>query len=156
MKHLGLYLLCIAVLCPLPSLAQDGQQFEGGWDWVRTEYSDGTVETPASQGFTVQLYFSPENEFIRYRGETEFQVSTWSLGCAYIPPYLVEFLSTGVGDSWNYGVLDDGEAATLYLYDHIELPNGAGEPPSVTEIFSYRGPVSAEENSWGSLKATYR
>jgi hypothetical protein len=154
----ALILLIFLVMATTPAAAQYDLYFVGGWDWVRTEYADGTIETPASEGYTVQLLFGPEGEFVRYVNEIEIATSAWHVAYVWIGVYHVATLRTDLGDAWfpDIGYADYPEGLTLYLYDSVELPGEATPPPSETEVFLYRGPVPASSQSWGALKSLFR
>jgi len=140
----------------LPAQAQIEYPFLGCWDWAGTSYPDGSSDTPASIGYSIQICFHPGHTFVRFHDEVVFESSTWGVGELIIWPYFVEFLETGVGDYWHWTVLGGPPQFEMRLSDSVDLPGGVGGTPSFTEVYFSRGTVSTEARSWGGLKATYK
>jgi hypothetical protein len=147
-------ILVILIFCCLGAAVATAQ-VEGTWEWVSTEYADGRVETPATLGYGVQLYFGTQGEFIRFHDEVVQQLGQWGIVCIYVPPFFIEPLTTDQGDDWFWSLLMD-PGPVLQLVDSIVLPGVGGDPPSVTETYALRQAVAVEPANWGTFKAAYR
>jgi|GEM_PF-6562338 len=149
---------CLVVcLWASPLLAQD-MPCEGTWEWVSTEFADGTVYNPGSAGYTEELYFGPfeDNKFIRYRDEEATEESQWYWSSVFVGPCCIEFLSTDFGDNWVWQIWEEAGVTWMRLQTGFECPPDVGSPPSKIETYFLRGPVATQERPWGSVKAVFR
>ena len=141
----GLFLL---LLSATPALCQTDNMIVGAWEWQNTTYSDGTVDTPSSVGYTVQIQFSADRSFLRYQDYALLEQSFWEVSYVWVDMgggmAHLEIVSTYVGDQWT--------ALAIYPWAFMRLEKVSGG----VEEYAYMGPVTNASVSWGSLKAQYR
>ncbi|RKZ16787.1 hypothetical protein DRQ50_05715 [bacterium] len=156
MKSITAALVGFLLLIGASVYGQPEREFVGCWDWAGTRFADGTSETPSDLGYDVQLCFHPDFTFERYHHGVPVEISTWGVGCFNAGSYFIEFLWAGSGGDWLWSVQGVLPMRELNLFDTMELPDGSGSPPSYIQVYFYRGTVSVDPVSWGTLKATYR
>ncbi len=145
MRAIGIMVALLAVATSVQG--QASENIVGAWQWQSTTYNNGIVETPSTAGFSVQLQFSVDGTFLRYRDNALFQQSEW--GSSYVWVSVnggmvhVEFVSTAVGDWW--------EPMFVMPFVLLELRNSTGG----IERYSFMGPVSNEMVTWGSVKTQF-
>lgn len=137
--------LLLAATC---AYGQATEELVGAWLWQSTTHADGSVETPATTGQTVQLQFSADMSFLEYRDGALVTDAEW--GFAYVWVQIggglvhLTLIATSAGASW--------EPLTVLPEALLELRNMSGG----TELYLYTGVVSSETSSWGSVKALFR
>ena len=127
-------ILVVFIMIAAPSLAV-GQfaPFEGTWEWVQTEYSDGEITTPGSLGFTEQFLFGTDQIFVRYIDEQVIYEDVWDTGEAVIGQCMVEFLYAEA-ETWVWSI-EEGDVQYLRLQVGFECPIGGGTPVSKVSTF---------------------
>ena len=143
----------IAVLfVVIPSVSANASEtVQGTWEWYRTTYSDGSVDTTESSGYTFQLQLEADGTFYRCRDRVPYEQSTWYFSMAWVRSgdswAHAELLSTDVGDNWQVFSTLPGVMLELWNLDSV-----SGE----RMLFFVTTPVATESSSWGSVKMLYR
>lgn len=148
-----LLVLFLAAILPVTALGQTAP-FQGTWEWIVTEYSNGEFETPVSVGHTKQFYFGPEGAFVHFIDEQRFAEGLWYSGEVVVGSCMVEILSVD-SENWVWSI-EEGGVQLLNLQTGFECPSGGGSPVVKVERFIFRGTVATEAESWGAVKSLYR
>jgi hypothetical protein len=141
-------LILVFLLITTCAYAEASDDILGAWLWQRTINSDGTIETPATTGHTVQLQFSADMSFLKYHNGALVADADWGLGYVWVDIngglVHLTLIETTAGDRW--------EPLTAVPNALLELRNMSGG----TETYLYTGAVSNEPVTWGSAKALFR
>ena len=157
MRNLSCAILLTLFVLPAAAQVEWPSSFEGGWEWVSTEYADGTLETPASVEYSQQYFFSDQQEFIIYRDRQVYYESLWYWNEIVAGSCMIEFLNIDQSDIVWYWSLTFDETFGLELTDGISATQcGIDVPETKLMKFTYLGTVSNENLEWGELKAWYR
>ena len=140
-------MIIVSLLLATCAYGQATDDIVGAWAWQSTSYSDGTVETPASIGYSVQLQFSSDMSFLEYHDGGLVEEGVWGIGYVWVEinggMVHLELIETTTGDRWEPMMTIPGGL--------LEFRNMSGG----TELYVYMGAVSNELVSWGSVKALF-
>ena len=133
--------------------AQCETWISGCWEWVSTEYADGSLDTPATVGYSVQKEFLLDGRYFEYNDEALVREDTWECAsyfdCIGGAIYMVNVARIGE-EPWFYW-REAGGGAVLYVYN---APLHYG--PTVTTTYEAREPLPMNCESWGGVKSLYR
>lgn len=144
-RHTSTYLAPMAFLLLLafPLLADPtpAEQLVGAWEWVSSRDAwTGQVDTPATEGYTIQLEVFADGTATWFQDGSSFSTSTWEFRTNGIDPFV--FLYFG-------GMAYICEVTQTSL----RLDQTFVDGPLI--IFTRREPVLLETLSWGSVKALF-
>lgn len=104
MKQSRILFLC-ALLIGSCTTALGQTELHGAWNWLSTEYPDGTVTNPGDLGHTVQHQFLPDGSYTLLHDVVVQEVGTWSAGNVLIETengwICITYISTSTGESWD-------------------------------------------------------
>lgn len=139
------------VLCGSLCLAQDSHPIIGTWEWLFTESCTGEISNPQTEGFTIQRQFGElgqENNYRIYRNEALLFRGHYAISYVWINDTHIEILTIqqdSQEESLTFGFL---------IGDQLVLADLETDCPFA--FYVRRGPVSAENTTWGGMKSQYR
>lgn len=142
----------LIVLFAPSSRAECEDCFIGAWDLESITSPDGVVTTPGELGVYSQIQFLPDQTFIRLENMEIVSQGQWYSGtavvhCEYGGPFVLQVLSTSMGDNWVDPILVENNDLELLI----------GCPGSATiERYTFIAPTAESQPNLGSLKAFYR